>query len=90
MTENRIYELRTKKKKKNWILQPENTKEKKNEEKPRNLWVSRKYSTSTASEFKKKKRRRAKVNKHPERDWNLPDLGEDTNLQSPEIGANPR
>lgn len=35
-------DLRTKKKKKTEFLQPENTKEKKNEEKPRNLWVSKK------------------------------------------------
>lgn len=36
-------DLRTKKKKtKTEFLQPDNTKEKKNEEKPRNLWVSKK------------------------------------------------
>lgn len=51
----------------------------------RNLGICgsvRKYSTSAPSELKKKNRRRAKANEHPERDWNLPDSGKDTNLQS--------
>ena len=49
-------DLRTKKKKPEF-LQPDNTKEKKNEEKPRNLWVSKKVlniCTLRAQEEKQK------------------------------------
>ena len=56
MTENRIYGFADQKKKPEF-LQPDNTKEKKNEEKPRNLWVSKKVlniCTLRAQEEKQK------------------------------------
>lgn len=68
MTENRIYGFMTKKKKKQKLNFCNLKTQRKNEEKPRICGSVRKYSTSASSEFKKKKRRRAKVNKHPERD----------------------
>lgn len=68
MTENRIYGFADQKKKK---LNFCNLKTQRKKKMKRNLGICgsvRKYSTSASSEFKKKKRRRAKVNKHPERD----------------------